>query len=192
MISRVLLRGRSAASYPSITRAYSTKNTVPQKTTHDENIKEHKASGLTTPHPPKDVLTAEVISGAPETLQRRQVRIYKPTKNTMQSGTYNTHQWRVDFDILQGGGRWEHPLMGWSSSADYMQGTHVKFQSKEAAIHFCEKQGWDYFVSKPRSPKFKTKQYAANYYHCEYNLSHLITELIRTTAAGKVRLAHTK
>lgn len=52
--------------------------------------------------------------------------------------------------------------------------------------------GWDYFVSKPRSPKFKTKQYAANYYHCEYNLSHLITELIRTTAAGKVRLAHTK
>lgn len=31
--------------------------------------------------------------------------------------------------------------MGWASSADYMQGTNVKFNTKEDAIHFCEKQG---------------------------------------------------
>ncbi|TIA70627.1 hypothetical protein E3P92_02586 [Wallemia ichthyophaga] len=165
MISAALQRSKFSLNLQPFKRLYSNKQTVPQKTTHDEQIKEHRESGLTTPHPPKDVLTAEVISGAPETLQHRQVRIYKPTKNTMQSGTHNTHHWRVDFDILQGGGRWEHPLMGWSSSADHMQGTNVKFQSKEDAINFCEKQGWDYFVSKPRSPKFKTKQYAANYYH---------------------------
>ncbi|EOQ99229.1 hypothetical protein J056_002354 [Wallemia ichthyophaga EXF-994] len=176
MISAALQRSKFSLNLQPFKRLYSNKQTVPQKTTHDEQIKEHRESGLTTPHPPKDVLTAEVISGAPETLQHRQVRIYKPTKNTMQSGTHNTHHWRVDFDILQGGGRWEHPLMGWSSSADHMQGTNVKFQSKEDAINFCEKQGWDYFVSKPRSPKFKTKQYAANYYH----------------SPGKLRLAQTK
>ena len=31
--------------------------------------------------------------------------------------------------------------MGWASSADYMQGTSLKFKSKEDAVHFCEKQG---------------------------------------------------
>lgn len=72
--------------------------------------------------------------------------------------------WRIDFDILQGGGRWENPLMGWASSyatvlsvqrsvtdiytypnvfnsADFMQGTSMKFKTKEDAIHFAEKQG---------------------------------------------------
>lgn len=77
----------------------------------------------------------------------------------MQSGGAKGEKWRIDFDILQGGGRWENPLMGWASSyvflhglyslqpvnfvvrADYMQGTRVSFRSKEDAIHFAEKQG---------------------------------------------------
>ena len=137
MINRNLIQNLKSVNRNNFIRSYSSYNKeapkIPQKTTHDELIEEHRKSGLTTPHPPKDVLTAEVISGAPgqliydtnrfiysyaslETLQRRQVRIYKPTKNTMQSGVHNTFHWRVDFDILQGGGRWEHPLMGWSSS----------------------------------------------------------------------------
>jgi NADH dehydrogenase (ubiquinone) Fe-S protein 4 len=96
-------------------------------------------------------------------LRHRQVRIYKPTRNTMQSGSGKSNRWRIDFDILQGGGRWENPLMGWASScvgsrgyststvfanqprnyvsADYMQGTRLSFRSKEDAMHFAEKQG---------------------------------------------------
>lgn len=34
----------------------------------------------------------------------------------MQSGGAKGNRWRIDFDILQGGGRWENPLMGWASS----------------------------------------------------------------------------
>jgi len=49
-------------------------------------------------------------------LRHRVVRIYQATRNTMQSGGAKTENWRVDFDILQGGGRWENPLMGWASS----------------------------------------------------------------------------
>ena len=48
-------------------------------------------------------------------LTHRAVRIYQPTRNTMQSGT-GTQRWRIDFDTLQGGGRWENSLMGWASS----------------------------------------------------------------------------
>lgn len=34
----------------------------------------------------------------------------------MQSGGAKGEKWRIDFDVLQGGGRWENPLMGWASS----------------------------------------------------------------------------
>ncbi|KAI0052719.1 hypothetical protein FA95DRAFT_1483169 [Auriscalpium vulgare] len=113
--------------------------------------------------PTKDVLTAEVLSGAPTELRHRPVRIYQPARNTMQSGGAKMERWRIDFDILQGGGRWENPLMGWASSADYMQGTRVSFKSKEDAIHFAEKQGWDYYVQPPPTKKIPPKNYAENY-----------------------------
>lgn len=49
-------------------------------------------------------------------LRHRSVRIFKPTRNTMQSGGAKGEKWRIDFDILQGSGRWENPQMGWASS----------------------------------------------------------------------------
>ena len=85
--------------------------------------------------PQKDVVSADVISGAPGMaiplparnritfsmfplgeLRHRVVRIYQPTRNTMQSGGAKGKRWRLDWDILPGGGRWENPLMGWASS----------------------------------------------------------------------------
>ncbi|KAF5369486.1 hypothetical protein D9758_002758 [Tetrapyrgos nigripes] len=111
----------------------------------------------------RDVMTADVVSGAPSDLRHRQVRIFQPTRNTMQSGGAKTEKWRIDFDILQGGGRWENPLMGWASSADYMQGTRITFRSKEDAIHFAEKQGWDYYVQPSGAKRIPPKNYAENY-----------------------------
>lgn len=49
-------------------------------------------------------------------LRHRVVRIYQPVRNTMQSGGAKGKRWRLDWDILPGGGRWENPLMGWASS----------------------------------------------------------------------------
>jgi NADH dehydrogenase (ubiquinone) Fe-S protein 4 len=49
-------------------------------------------------------------------LRYRPVKIYKPTKTTMQSGKGKTKQWKIDWDTLQGAGRWENPLMGWAAS----------------------------------------------------------------------------
>ena len=53
--------------------------------------------------------------------------------------------------------------MGWVSSADHMQGTNLWFKTKEDAIHFAEKQGYEYFVQEPNVRAFKPKQYAANF-----------------------------
>ena len=44
-----------------------------------------------------------------------------------------------------------------------MQGTHLWFKTKEDAIHFAEKQGYEYFVQEPNVRAFRPKLYAANF-----------------------------
>lgn len=55
--------------------------------------------------------------------------------------------------------------MGWQSSGDYMQATHLDFATKDQAIHFAEKQGYEYFVQEPNERKFVVKQYANQFLH---------------------------
>jgi NADH dehydrogenase (ubiquinone) Fe-S protein 4 len=146
---------------------------------------------------PGDVVAAAVLSGAPTDLQARTVRyvdrntvsyltgtslrsflprIYKPTKPATQSGTWHSHHWRMDWDVLQKGHRWENPLMGWQSSADAMQGTHLNFKSKEDAILFAQKQGYEYFVQEPNERKFVPKAYANNFIHEPKKIKHIRTK----------------
>ncbi|KIP05153.1 hypothetical protein PHLGIDRAFT_74649 [Phlebiopsis gigantea 11061_1 CR5-6] len=113
--------------------------------------------------PVQEIIPAEAISGAPVELRHRAVRIFQPTRSTTQSGSGKSHRWRIDWDILQGGGRWENSLMGWASSADYMQGTRLSFRTQEDAIHFAEKQGWDYYVQQQEVKRVPPKNYAENY-----------------------------
>jgi NADH dehydrogenase (ubiquinone) Fe-S protein 4 len=55
-----------------------------------------------------------ILSGVPEEqLKTRKVQIFSPTQNAMQSGTFNTRLWRLEFDTQD---RWENPLMGWAST----------------------------------------------------------------------------
>lgn len=114
---------------------------------------------------PGETLAAAVLSGAPTDLQARTVRIYRPTKPATQSGDWHSHHWLMDWDPLPKGHRWENPLMGWQSSADFMQGHRIQFKSKEDAIEFANKQGYEYFVQEPSQRKFVPKAYANNFMH---------------------------
>ncbi|KXN72248.1 hypothetical protein CONCODRAFT_81467 [Conidiobolus coronatus NRRL 28638] len=134
------------------------------------------ATQVPAKRPENEVLQADVVSAAPEELKLRTVRIFRPTRNVMQSGVNATRKWRLDFDILEGSARWENPLMGWASSSDYLQGTRINFKTKEDAILFAEKQGWNYYVQEPKQTKFTKKLYANNYKH----------------SYGPLRIAHTK
>ena len=53
--------------------------------------------------------------------------------------------------------------MGWQSSADFMQGTHLNFKSKDDAIQFAQKQGYEYFVQQPNERRMIPKAYANNF-----------------------------
>lgn len=103
-------------------------------------------------------------------------RIYRPAKTATQSGDWHGHHWRMDWDILSKGHRWENPLMGWQSSADCMQGTHINFKSREDAIHFAEKQGYEYFVQEPNVRRILPKAYANNFMHSPTKLKHIRTK----------------
>lgn len=116
-------------------------------------------------HPEGGPLAAATVSGAPVELQTRTVRIYKPSKPATQSSAWNSKRWKLDWDVMVKGGNWENPLMGWTSSADHMQGTSLYFESKEDAISFAEKQGYEYYVQEPNQRQFKPKAYAANFTH---------------------------
>ncbi|MCJ1427580.1 NADH:ubiquinone oxidoreductase 21kD subunit [Sticta canariensis] len=125
---------------------------------------------------PGKVVAAAVLSGAPVDLQARTARIYRPAKTATQSGDWHGHHWRMDWDILQKGHRWENALMGWQSSADFLQGTHLNFKSKEDAIHFAEKQGYEYFVQEPNERRMLPKAYANNFLYSPTKLKHIRTK----------------
>jgi len=101
------------------------------------------------------------VTGVPEEhIKSRRVRIFKPAKNAMQSGTNNIHRWRMEFETRE---RWENPLMGWASSGDPLSNLNVDFSSKDDAIAFCDKNGWPWFVEEPVDKKPKAKTYGANF-----------------------------
>ena len=82
----------------------------------------------------------------------------------------------MDWDVLGKGHRWENPLMGWQSSADAMQGTHLTFDSREAAIRFADKQGYEYFVQEPNERKRVPKAYATQFVYSPGKLKQVRTK----------------
>lgn len=44
-----------------------------------------------------------------------------------------------------------------------MQGTHINFKSRDDAIQFAMKQGYEYFVQEPNERKIVPKAYANNF-----------------------------
>ncbi|KAK4185930.1 NADH-ubiquinone oxidoreductase [Podospora australis] len=150
----------------------------------DYNVPIDKATSMFTPVPksiqdgsePDIPLPAGLISGAPLDLQARTVRIFKQSKPATQSGTAKSNIWRMDWDILGKGHRWENPLMGWQSSADHMQAIAINFKSKEDAIAFAEKQGYEYFVQEPNQRHFAPKAYANNFMYSPGKLKHIRTK----------------
>ncbi len=88
-------------------------------------------------------------------------RIYKPARTAMQSGTANTKEWVLDYEPEEP--RTVEPLMGWTSSGDMKQELRLRFDSKEDAIAYCEREGIAYQVFDSKPPKRARIAYADNF-----------------------------
>lgn len=56
--------------------------------------------------------------------------------------------------------------MGWTSTGDpyaNLGDGALTFDSKESAINFVNKHGWDYMIKEPHHPIIKPKAYADNF-----------------------------
>jgi NADH dehydrogenase ubiquinone Fe-S protein 4 len=89
-------------------------------------------------------------------------RIYKPTRNAMQSGTANVKDWVLDFEPESP--REVEPLMGWTSSADMKQEIRLRFATRQEAIAYCERNSIPYQVFEPNEqPPRRGLSYADNF-----------------------------
>ena len=89
------------------------------------------------------------------------VRIYKPSRNAMQSGQAATEQWVLECEPKTP--RTPEPLMGWTSANDTLDQVRVKFDSKEAAVAFAEEKGWTFSVAAAHARKVTPRSYLDNF-----------------------------
>lgn len=79
----------------------------------------------------------------------------------MQSGRANMAEWVLEYELETP--RRPEPLMGWVSSEDTLNQVQIKFLTKDAAIAFAEKEGFDYTVSEAQTRKVKPQSYIDNF-----------------------------
>ncbi len=88
-------------------------------------------------------------------------RIYRPAKNAMQSGQAKTKEWVLDYEPDEPSQ--VEPLMGWTSSSDMKRQVQLRFESKEEAVAYCERNGIAYQVFEPKQAARRGLSYADNF-----------------------------
>jgi hypothetical protein len=88
-------------------------------------------------------------------------RIYQRVKNSMSSGRGHTNIWQLDFEDAQS--RSADPLTGWAGGGDTRNQVRLAFPTQEAAVAYCEKQGWEFVVVPAPQKTLKLQSYADNF-----------------------------
>ncbi len=89
------------------------------------------------------------------------VRIFQPAKTAMQSGRGRTHGWVLEF--APRARRQPEPLMGWTSAADTTNQIRLRFDTRDEALAYAQKQGYRVELLEPHDRKLKPKSYADNF-----------------------------
>ena len=89
------------------------------------------------------------------------IKIYKPSKSSMQSGYKKTKMWLAEY--ISDADKTKDVLMGWNSSFDTREQIKMFFESKEQAIEWAKKNNYQYYVLEPKVRNIKPKNYASNF-----------------------------
>ncbi|MBT8472797.1 MAG: ETC complex I subunit [Marinicaulis sp.] len=88
-------------------------------------------------------------------------KIYSPKKSAMQSGRSRKNVWLLEFDETKR--RSGDPLMGWTSAEGGDASNALKFESKDAAVRYAEKNGIPFYVVESQEPVREPKTYSDNF-----------------------------
>ncbi len=98
-------------------------------------------------------------------IEMKNVKIYSPSKNVMQSGFANSTGWILEYSADNTANI--EPVMGWTSSDNVLKQVKLKFPSSEAAIAFAKKHGWKYILFPKYVKNIKPKNYSDNFKYKE-------------------------
>ncbi|MBT3914976.1 MAG: ETC complex I subunit [Rhodospirillaceae bacterium] len=90
-----------------------------------------------------------------------EARIYQPSKNALQSGQANTRKWVVEYEPEEA--KRNDELMGWVGSGDMRGQLKLKFENKDDAIAYAERNSIPYSVQEPKKRRQRPKSYADNF-----------------------------
>ena len=88
-------------------------------------------------------------------------RILEYERKTTQSGRAQEGRWSLEFervDPLR-----PDPLTGWNGSGDTKPQVRLSFPTKQAAIDYCRKHGFEYHLVPAAPVKLKIQAYADNF-----------------------------
>lgn len=88
-------------------------------------------------------------------------RISELERKTTQSGKANSGRWLLEFERVQG--QRPDPLTGWNGSGDTNTQVRMSFQTKEAAIAYCDRHTLNYHLLPAAPVKLKIQAYADNF-----------------------------
>jgi ETC complex I subunit conserved region len=88
-------------------------------------------------------------------------RIYKPSRNAMQSGKGKSEHWVLEHE--QETKRVADPLMGWTSTADTITQVRLTFDTREEAEAYAKRKGIAYLVQAPTPVRNQKKSYSDNF-----------------------------
>ena len=88
-------------------------------------------------------------------------RIFRPSKNAMQSGKANTKDWVLEFEPASA--RYPDRLMGWTQTTDTAGQVRLSFDTQEEAVAFAQHLGLSFQLVDPKPVKRIIKAYADNF-----------------------------
>jgi ETC complex I subunit conserved region len=88
-------------------------------------------------------------------------RISQLERRATQSGKANAGLWQLEFERQEP--LRPDPLTGWNGSSDTNTQIRMTFQSKEAAIDYCDRNALTYHLIPAKPVRLKIQAYADNF-----------------------------
>lgn len=88
-------------------------------------------------------------------------RISELDRKTTQSGKANAGRWLLEFERTEP--MRADPLTGWAGSRDTNPQVRMTFETREAAIAYCDRRGLRYHLVPAQPVRLKLQSYADNF-----------------------------
>ena len=88
-------------------------------------------------------------------------RIYQPAKSATQSGRARTALWVLEYELETQ--RRPEPLMGWTASGDTLNQVCLEFPTREEAIAYAQRKGWEYTAGDAPTRIVTPRNYVDNF-----------------------------